>query len=192
MSTRARYRFTSAVRTPQAFIEQLLAGPRTIVSDDPIHDPPEYDILVNVDDGARVRVRHYASPQGVASPILQLDLEPEPGGLAIECVVLNRHAPFSKAAREPEAAALSVVEDAIVDGEELEASLLWVALGLAWRTCVAVWNRAVWDLWLDALLQRRSMAKFGTPLLNAVKEAAKGGSPDFEVEVSDPGVSQEA
>ena len=100
--------------------------------------------------------RRYQLATSVGSPILQLDLEPEPSGLRISCEFLDRAAPFSAKVR----AADGEIAD-VVDPEP--ASFILSRL----------WNLLVWNLWLNPLLQRRAMSKYGPKLLSFVKSLAE-------------------
>lgn len=153
MPVKRQYQLASALPTQDAFVERLLASGKTIVSDDPIHYPPEYDFLLNLDDPNRIRIRHYGSSAWYGSPILQLDVTPMPWGLALACSFVASNSPFSA----QEQAAQRQLEALDID----ESALVWL------------WNALVWNLWLHAFVERRALKTFGPRLLAKVKEVAE-------------------
>lgn len=154
---RRTYTFKTPIRSAGDFTERLLSMENALVSDDPIPYPPGHDILLNVDDDNRVRIRHYAPPTEVASPILQLDFTAAPYGTEIQCEVLDADTPFSAAER----AALSEIQ----------------ALTRAEPDATSILLRRLWR-WLDTRFlrpwqRRRGMERYGKKLLALVKDVAE-------------------
>ena len=94
-----RYSFSTSINTVGAFVERLLADESTLRADEPSPHPPGHDILVNLDDPNRIRVRHAATGAQTPSPILEVTLHPAPHGLNLTCEMLPAHASFSAAER---------------------------------------------------------------------------------------------
>ncbi len=154
---RRTYTFKTPIRSAGDFTERLLSTENALVSDDPIPYPPGHDILLNVDDDDRLRIRHYASPSEVASPILQLDFRATAYGAEIRCEVLDADAPFSAEQR----AALAEMQ-AVTHAEPDATSILLGSL----------------SRWLDARFvrpwqRRRGMERYGEKLLTLVKDVAE-------------------
>lgn len=151
---RTRYHFKTPVADPARFVARLATSERAIVSDDPIHYPPDFDFLVNVDEPLCPRLRHYAT-DAVASPIAVLQLRPVADGVEIDCRFESRNAPFSAAQRDDDAPLVSSRIDV-------------AALVVGW-----LWRILVWNLWLDPLLQRRAMKRYASKLLARIKAIAE-------------------
>jgi len=153
---RTRYRFMSAISDPKEFVHRLCTREGALVTDDPLPYPPGPKILINLDDEGRPRIRHHAPPMTIGSPVLQLQINQLERGLHIACELQNRHTPFS--AKERKLHTELAQSDVDFDAGTV----------LAW-----LWNSLVWNLWLDALLHRRSVGRYGERLISFVKEVAE-------------------
>ena len=172
------YRFSTSASTAEAFVQRLLARGDTQITDDPIPHPPGEHLLVNVDDPGRIRIRHYASPTEVPSPILRVDCTPTTGGMKLECEVLRSDAPFSAADRappeplEPEPLdAWDVLDPVDAVSERLFVLLLRGLFGIIRSACLGVaW---VFKRIFGAWQHRRGMSLYGAKMVAAVKAAAE-------------------
>ncbi len=173
------HRFSTSIGTVDAFVQRLLTREGTLVTDDPIPHPPGNEILLNLDDENRIRLRHYASPTQAPSPILQVDFEPAGGGLVLTCEVLRADAPFSAAERapppelgEPEPfEALDILDPASAIGERV----FFLVFRGFFNLCRRLWQGICWlsERTLGPWRHRRGMALYGTKLIALVGNVAK-------------------
>lgn len=174
-----RHRFSTSIGTVDAFVQRILSREGTSVTDDPIPHPPGSQILLNLDDQDRIRLRHYASPTQAPSPILQVDFEPVGNGLRLECEVLRADAAFSAADRappedlgEPEPfEALDLLDPADAIGERVIFLILRGSINLIRRLWIAT-------CWLSSRLfgpwrHRKGMTLYGDRLIALVREVAE-------------------
>lgn len=162
---RTRYLFTSAISDPKEFVRRLSAREGALVTNDPLPYPPGPKLLINLDDEGRPRIRHHAPPMTIGSPVLQLQITQLQRGLQVECELHSRSTPFSAAERELKTELAPRGIDLDLDFEMVTA---WL-----WRSIAWLWRSLVWNLWLDALLHRRSVARYGGRLVSFVKEVAE-------------------
>lgn len=171
--------FSSSAGTVDAFVQRLLAREGTLVTNDPIPHPPGDQVLVNLDDPDRVRIRRYASPTQAPSPILQLDFEPGQEGVRVRCEVLRADAPFSAAEREPlddlgdpePFEALDILDPFNALGERIAFLTIRGLIDLIRR----LWLGAGWvsDRIFGAWRHRRGMAMHGGRLIALVGDIAE-------------------
>mgnify|MGYP000256185247 CR=1 FL=1 len=169
-----RYSVSTSLRTVEAFAERLLARESTLRTDDPSPSADEHDILVNLDDPNRIRLRHTCSAEQVQSPILELTFHPAPHGQYIVWTLLPVGASFSAAERandeafappkpEPAEVALEVV---LWDWE----SLVERVFGRLFRFTVRMLDGFV-NL-LSTRQYRKGVALYSKKLMAVVEEVA--------------------
>lgn len=172
-----RYSFSTSINTVAAFVERLLADESTLRADEPSPHPPGHDILVNLDDPNRIRIRHAATGAQTPSPILEVTLHPAPHGLNLTCEMLPAHASFSAAERarlegdddydEERSLPGVLLNIGLQDWDELFLYALWVlARPLVW---VFYGLRRIVRLWQH----RNGMALYAKNIVAVIEHVAK-------------------
>lgn len=173
------YRFSTSISTIEAFAERLLAQEATRRTDERSPDPPGNEILVNLDDPYRVRIRHAATGAQTPSPILEVTLCPAPHGLNLACEMHPAHTSFSAAERAQREAEDNhggddersvpgvLLNIGLQDWDELFLFALWVlARPLVWIFCGLRWLVRLWR-------HRSGMGLYSKKLLAVIEEVAK-------------------
>ncbi len=163
---RTHYLLTTSIRSTEEFAQRLLAHEGVLVSDDRCPCPPGRKIMLNLDDEAQIRLRHYASPTDAPSPILQLDFTEMDRGMQIRCEVQHAESPFSAAQRE-----LSPELRTQEDFDTLFDYVLHHILAWLHAHTLRAWRHKL------------GMARYGSALIGLVKDTAEA---DGVVAPNDP------